>query len=113
MDNLAEDESHLKFEIQLLETKLTYVGSEHVTEDLVKAITQRFKEAFQQAITKEQRKQLLHLLIDEIKIDSNKDVESIRIKISTEVAKHLLTTEAEKSSYLDDFSASFCVYVII
>lgn len=59
------------------------------------------------------RKQLLHLFIDEIIIDRNKDVEGIWIKISTEVAKYLLTTEAEKSSYLDDFSASFCVYLLL
>jgi len=96
-----------------VEAKLTHIGTEHVTEGLVKAIMVKFQKAFKQAITKEQRKQLLHLLIDEITIDANKKVESIRIKLSTEVAKHLLITEEGESSYLDDFSFSFCVYLVV
>lgn len=113
MANLTEEEEQLKARIQSVEAKLTHVGAEHVTEELVKAIMVKFQQAFQRAMTKEQRKQLLHLLIDEITIDANKEVESIRVKLSTEVAKHLLMTEEGKSSYLDDFSSSFCVYINI
>lgn len=113
MANLTEEEEQLKVRMQSVEAKLTHVGTEHVTEELVKAIMVKFQQAFKRAMTKEQRKQLLHLLIDEITIDTNKNVESIRIKLSTDVAKHLLTQEEGESSYLDDFSSSFCVYIVI
>lgn len=110
---LMDEGEQMKARIQSVEAKLTHEGSEHVTEELVQAIMMKFQQAFQQAMTREQRKQLLHLLIDEITIDANKNVESLRIKISSDVARHLLTQEEGESSYLDDFSSSFCVYLVI
>lgn len=62
---------------------------------------------------KDQHKQLLHLLNTDITI--NKVIWLTRFKISTEVTKHLLTTEAEKSSHLETslllFVSMFYVFI--
>lgn len=66
---------------------------------------------FKKAGTREQRKQLLHLLIHEITINDEREIESVRIQLNKEVIQFLLNNGEERSSFVDDFSSPFCMYI--
>ncbi|WP_249316489.1 recombinase family protein [Bacillus sp. FJAT-50079] len=80
---------------------------------IVQKVMQRFTEAFKKALTSEQRKRLVHLLINKITISESRKIDTIQIQLNKEVVTHFTTKEEEGSSLLDELSSSFTVYINI
>lgn len=70
-----------------------------------------FLDSYKESMTREQRKQLLHLLISEITISESKEIDTIRLQLNKEVVKHFATQGGDKSSIDDDFSPSFTLVI--
>ncbi|HDR7661457.1 hypothetical protein [Bacillus wiedmannii] len=51
----------------------------------VKAVLEKFAEAFQKTLAREQRKRLLHLLIRQVTISEDRKIESIPLKLNNDV----------------------------
>lgn len=62
-------------------------------------------------MTREQRKQLLHLLISEITISESREIDTIRIQLNKEVVQHFTLKGGDKSSIDDDFSPPFTIVI--
>ncbi|PEK02196.1 recombinase family protein [Bacillus wiedmannii] len=82
-----------------------------VSYEMIKEVLLNFSKAFQNALTREQRKRLLHLLIYKITINEDRKIESIQLKLNNEVLKELKIGVDDSSS--DESSTSFSVLVAI
>ncbi|KAB2367245.1 recombinase family protein [Bacillus cereus] len=82
-----------------------------VSYEMIKEVLLNFSKAFQNALTREQRKRLLHLLIHKITINEDRKIESIQLKLNNEVLKELKIGVDDSSS--DESSTSFSVLVAI
>ncbi|GLC90070.1 hypothetical protein [Lysinibacillus piscis] len=94
-----------------LKGQLGSTVSSEVTFEQIKNVLQNFQKAFQQSLTREQRKRLLHLLIHQITIDEERKIESIQLKLNNEVLEALQLGAGESSS--DESSAPFSVLIAI
>lgn len=82
-----------------------------VSYEMIKEVLLNFSKAFQNALTREQRKRLLHLLIHKITINEDRKIESIQLKLNNEVLKELKIGVDDSSS--DESSTSFSVLIAI
>jgi len=108
---LEEQISSLKALMEPLKEQLHSTVSSEVTFEQVKAVMQNFSKAFKQALTREQRKRLLHLLIHQITIDENRKIESIQLKLNNEVLEELQLGTGDLST--DESSVPFSILVAI
>ncbi|MEI4650878.1 recombinase family protein [Bacillus cereus] len=82
-----------------------------VSYEMIKEVLLNFSKAFQNALTREQRKRLLHLLIHKITINEDRKIESIQLKLNNEVLKELKIGVDDSSS--DGSSTPFSVLIAI
>ena len=82
-----------------------------VSYEMIKEVLLNFSKAFQNALTREQRKRLLHLLIHKITINEDREIESIQLKLNNEVLKELKIGVDDSS--IDESSTSFSVLIAI
>lgn len=82
-----------------------------ISYEMIKEVLLNFSKAFQNALTREQRKRLLHLLIHKITINEDRKIESIQLKLNKEVLKELKIGVDDSSS--DESSTSFSVLIAI
>lgn len=71
-----------------------------------------FHKVFKQAITQEQQKHLVTLIIKEITLNEKREVDSIQIQFNNTVLDYLTEQGADRS-LADDLSAPFLVYINI
>ena len=103
--SIEEQISSLNELLTPLKGQLGSTVSSEVTFEQIKNVLQNFQKAFQQSLTREQRKRLLHLLIHQITIDKERKIESIQLKLNNEVLEALQLGAGESSS--DESSAPF------
>lgn len=84
---------------------------ESVSYEMIKEVLLNFSIAFQSALTREQRKRLLHLLIHKITIGEDRKIESIQLKLNDEILKELKLEEDDLSD--DKSSSSFSILIAI
>ncbi|MFB4473712.1 hypothetical protein [Virgibacillus sp. SK37] len=72
---------------------------------------QRFVEAYKEALTSEQRRRLVHLLINQITISESREIDTIKIQLNKEVVNHFTTKGEESSSSNDELSSPFSVFI--
>lgn len=82
-----------------------------VSYEMIKEVLLNFSKAFQNVLTREQRKRLLHLLIHKITINEDRKIESIQLKLNNEVLKELKIGVDDLSN--DELSTSFSVLIAI
>ncbi|QWH03699.1 recombinase family protein [Bacillus mycoides] len=109
LTKLSEEKNLLDERIAPLEQQLRHTNEREITFQMVKQVMQSFTESYKEAITGEQRKQLLRLLINKITIADNRNIESIQIQLNKEVVKHFSNKEEGKSSDKDDLPSSFSI----
>lgn len=109
--SIEETMTNLKAQMEPLLAQLQSTVSSEVTYEKIHAIMRNFHQAFTQALTREQRKRLLHLLIHQITIDESREIESIQIKLNDEVLEELQLGVGEMSE--DISSTPFSVLVAI
>lgn len=117
-DDLIGRLATLNEEIEGLEERKAPIKSKMWQDDtievnftLVKDVMNSFTKMFEESLTREQRKHLLHLLINKITISESREIDSIKIQLNKEVVKHFTTPEGERSSDDDDLSPSFTVFM--
>lgn len=108
---LDEERKLLDERIAPLEQELGQGTKKEISFQMVKQVMQSFTESYKQSITSEQRKQLLHLLINKITIADKRNIESIQIQLNNEVVRHFSNKEEDKSSDDDDLSSSFSIFI--
>lgn len=82
-----------------------------ISYDTINEVLTNFSKAFRDALTREQRKRLFHLIIHKITIGEDRKIESIQLKLNDEILKEL-KLEVDDSSD-DELSASFSILVAI
>lgn len=117
-DDLVSRLSSLNHEKEQLEERLTPIekqmvqgGIPNINFRVVKQVMQNFMTAYKEALTQEQRKQLLHLLIHQITISENRKIDTIQIQLNKEVVKHFTINGGENSSIVDEFSPPFSIFI--
>lgn len=69
------------------------------------------QKCYQESLTREQRKRLMHLLIRQITINEDRKIDTIQIQLNKEVAKHFTFKGGEDSSITDEFSPPFSILI--
>ncbi|HDR7314293.1 recombinase family protein [Heyndrickxia sporothermodurans] len=111
--NLNGEIERLEERIAPIEEQMRQGGYHKVNFELVKQVMQNFMIAYKEALTPEQRKRLLHLLINQITISDNRKIDTIQIQLNKEVIKHFDINGGENSSIADEFSPPFSVVFAI
>lgn len=108
---IKEEMDSLRVLMAPLKAQLHSTVSSEVSFEQVKAVMQNFNKAYQNALTREQRKRLLHLLIYQITIGEDRKIESLQIKLNNEILEELKLGAGDLST--DESPASFSVLVAI
>jgi len=82
-----------------------------ISYEAIKEVLMNFLNAFQNALTREQRKRLLHLIIHKITIGEDRKVDSIQLKLNDEILKELKLEVDDLS--VDESSTSFSILIAI
>lgn len=93
LEKFRQDEEQLKSEIQNYKMDLQDGESEAIPYELVAEVMSSFEQLLNVAETQEQKKKLLHMLIDKITINQNKELDSIQIKINDDVISYIANSE--------------------
>lgn len=93
LEKFRQDEEQLKSEIQNYKMDLQDGESEAIPYELVAEVMSSFEQLLNVAETQEQKKKLLHMLIDKITINQNKELDSIQIKINDDVINYIAHSE--------------------
>ena len=103
LEKFRQDEEQLKSEIQNCKMDLQDGESEAIPYELVAEVMNSFERLLNVAETQEQKKKLLHMLIDEITINQNKELDSIQIKINDDVINYIAHSEEVSSKDASSF----------
>ena len=82
MKELTEEEEKLKVAMYSCKEIIQDGVSEPIPYQVVQQVLGDFEKVIKACETQEQRKRLLHMLIDKITIDANRDIESIQLKLT-------------------------------
>ncbi|MFK9091709.1 recombinase family protein [Bacillus salipaludis] len=111
LEKLDEEKRLLDDRIVPLEQKLGQGSKKEISFKMVKQVMNQFENCYKNSITAEQRKQLLHLLINRITIANDRKIESIQIQMNNEVVRHFTKQGEDKSSSDDDLSSPFSIFI--
>ena len=104
LEKFREDEEQLKSEIQNYKMDLQDGESEAIPYELVAEVMSSFEQLLNVAETQEQKKKLLHMLIDKITINQNKELDSIQIKINDDVINYIAHSEEVSNKDASSFN---------
>ncbi|MCY8972163.1 recombinase family protein [Bacillus atrophaeus] len=111
LSTLNEEKERLEERISPIELQMVQGGTQLINLSMVKQVMQNFKSAYQESLTREQRKRLMHLLIRKITINENRKIGTIQIQLNKEVAKHFTFKGGEDSSITDESSPPFSILI--
>lgn len=80
-------------------------SSEAIAPESIKKILHDFSKAFKKALTREQRKRLLHLIIHKITIDEDRKIDSIQLVLNEEVLNELKLEVDERYFLKEEYEA--------
>lgn len=87
---LNEEIDTLKFRLDELKQDVMLADGEPVPFELVSQVMNKFGEIFKESSTRQQRKQLLNLLVSKITIDKSRNIDSIELQINEDVITYLM-----------------------
>ncbi|UYY93987.1 recombinase family protein [Bacillus cereus] len=108
---LEEQIQQLKELMEPLRKQIQGNTAGNVSYEMIKEVLLNFSEAFQSALTREQRKRLLHLIIHKITIREDRKIESIHLELNNGILKELKIGADDLSN--DESSAPFSILVAI
>ena len=103
---LNEEIDTLKFRVDELKQDVMLAEGEPVPFELVSQVMKKFGEIFKESSTRQQRKQLLNLLVSKITIDKSRNIDSIELQINKDVIRYLMKEESSKKDGSSFFHAS-------
>lgn len=92
LHDLKGQAEKLSFKKNNLEQALSSHDVQLISYKFVKAILQKFHKMLD-STPNEQKKELLHLLLDKITINNNRDISSIKLHLNTNIQNHLGANE--------------------
>lgn len=106
---LNEEIEGLKFRLDELQQEVMVAEGEPIPFELVSQVMKKFGQVFKDSSTRQQRKQLLNLLVSKITIDKSRNVDSIELQINEDVIRYLVK---EGSSEEDEDPSFFHVSML-
>ena len=103
---LNEEIDTLKFRLDELKQDVMLAEGKPVPFELVSQVMNKFGEIFKESSTRQQRKQLLNLLVSKITIDKSRNIDSIELQINEDVIRYLMKEESSKKDGSSFFHAS-------
>ena len=103
---LNEEMDTLKFRLDELKQDVMLAEGEPVPFELVSQVMKKFGQVFKESSTRQQKKQLLNLLVSKITIDKSKEIDTIELQINEDVIRYLMK---EGSSEEDEDPSFFHV----
>jgi len=102
----------LELRLQPIKLQLQSLKVHTIDEETIQEVMGNFQKAFKKAITQEQQKHLITLIIKDITLNDKREVDSIQIQFNNTVLDYLTEHGADRS-LADDLSAPFYVLVAI
>ncbi|MEG2254997.1 MAG: zinc ribbon domain-containing protein [Vagococcus sp.] len=93
IEKFRKDEEQLQNQLYSYKVDLQDGEGEAIPYEVVKEMMGNFRQLLEVAETQEQRKKLLHMMIDKITINQNKELDSIQIKINDDVINYIAHSE--------------------
>lgn len=106
---LNEEIDKLKFRLDEIKQDVMMAEGEPVPFELVSQVMNKFGKVFHESSTRQQRKQLLNLLVSKITIDKSRAIDTIELQINEDVIKYLVK---EGSSEEDEDPSFFHVSIL-
>ncbi|WP_254664381.1 recombinase family protein [Lysinibacillus fusiformis] len=102
----------LELRLQPIKLQLQSLKVHTIDETTIQEVMANFQKVFKKAITQEQQKHLVTLIIKNITLNDKREVDSIQIQFNNTVLDYLTEQGADRSS-ADDLSAPFLVLIAI
>lgn len=112
LSKVNEHIEQLELRLQPIKLQLQSFKVHTINEETIQEVMANFHKAFKQAITQEQQKHLVTLIIKEITLNEKREVDSIQIQFNNTVLDYLTEQGADRS-LADDLSAPFFILVAI
>lgn len=93
MNLVSKEIDTLKFRLDELKQDVMLADGEPAPFELVSQAMNKFGKIFKESSTRQQRKQLLNLLVSKITIDKSRNIDSIELQINEDVIKYLMKEE--------------------
>lgn len=106
---LNEEIDTLKFRLDELKQDVMLAEGEPVPFELVSQVMKKFGQVFKEISTRQQRKQLLNLLVSKVTIDKSRAIDTIELQINEDVIRYLVK---EGSSEEDEGPSFFHVSML-
>ena len=106
---LNEEIDILKFRLDELKQDIMLAEGEPVPFELVSQVMKKFGQVFKESSTRQQRKQLLNLLVSKVTIDKSREIDTIEIQINEDVIRYLVK---EGSSEEDEDPSFFHISIL-
>ncbi|WP_181347385.1 recombinase family protein [Thalassobacillus sp. CUG 92003] len=113
LTKINEEKESLEVRLSPLAQQLSQDSQPEISFDMVREVMKNFVQAYKESMSREQRKHLLHLLIDTITVDEDRKIETIRIQLNKQVASHFTIKGGADSSISDEFAPPFSVFLDI
>lgn len=101
---LNEDIDTLKFRLDEIKQDVMLAEGEPIPFELVSQVMKKFGQVFKESSTRQQRKQLLNLLVSKVTIDKSRAIDTIELQINEDVIRYLVK---EGSSEEDEHPSFF------
>lgn len=102
----------LELRLQPIKLQLQSLKEHTINEATIQEVMANFQKAFKKAMTQEQQKHLVTLIIKKITLNDKREVDSIQIQFNNMVLDYLTENGADRS-LADDLSAPFYISIII
>lgn len=90
----------MKFRLDELKQDVMLVEGVPVPFELVSQVMKKFEQVFKESSTRQQRKQLLNLLVSKVTIDKSRAIDTIELQINEDVIRYLVK-EGSSEEYED------------
>ncbi|CEQ02936.1 Uncharacterised protein [[Clostridium] sordellii] len=87
---LNEEIDNLKFRLDEIKQDVMLAEGESVPFELESQVMKKFGQVFKASSTRQQRKQLLNLLVPKVTIDKSRAIDTIELQINEDVIRYLL-----------------------
>ncbi|SCY52711.1 recombinase family protein [Lysinibacillus fusiformis] len=107
-----EQIEQLELRLQPIKLQLHSLKVHTINEATIQEVMANFQKAFKKAMTQEQQKHLITLIIKDITLNEKREVDSIQIQFNNSVLDYLTEHGADRS-LADDLSAPFYVLISV
>ncbi len=109
VNKLNEEIECLKFRLDEIQREVMIAEGQPIPFELVSQVMKKFGKVFKESSTRQQRKQLLNLLVSKVTIDKSRSIDTIELQINEDVIRYLVK---EGSSEEDEDPSFFNISML-